>query len=347
MKNLLKLFLHVFVWLIILLVPVYIMLKDGELDRGAYFSYFVRTAILAIIFYVNYLFLIERFLYRKQFARFVICNVLLIAGLGLLHSMLQDLLVAPYFPKMMRAGGFHHPPGPPLGMMIFSNYLLYVFVVGLSVAMKMTTRWYGDSIKYEQVRSGQLEADLRNLRSQLNPHFLFNTLNNIYSLIAIDQGKAQDSVHRLSNLLRYVLYDNDTKFVPIDKELEFSQNYIDLMKLRLSSNMQLHVDIQNHGGNNTIASLLFITLIENAFKHAGGNAETGFIDIKIYIYPDSGVLCTVENSVSENNNKIEKGNSGIGLENLKRRLELLYPGKHQFFTELRSASFYALLRIDF
>jgi Histidine kinase/GHKL domain len=349
MKKFIKIFPHILVWGIILLVPVYFMLKDGALDKGAYISYMIRTSILAILFYFNYLYLIDRFLFRKQFVGFLLANILLVAALSIFQSVLQDLLTTPHFPKFGTelAGRPPKPPGPPLGMVMFSNYVLNIFVLGLSVALKMTIQWYGDSIKFEQVKSGQLEADLRNLRSQLNPHFLFNTLNNIYSLIAIDQNKAQDSVHRLSNLLRYVLYDNNSNFVPIEKELEFTRNYIDLMKLRLSSNMKLNVMIENKGSNDLIASLMFMTLIENAFKHGSSTSENAFIDIKIFMEKESGVLCTVENSVHEKGNQIESANSGIGLVNLSKRLELLYPEKHQFEIEHRPHSFFAMLRIDF
>jgi hypothetical protein len=349
MKRFIKIFPHILVWGIILLVPIYFMLKDGALDRGAYISYMIRAGILAILFYLNYLYLIDRFLFRKQFVGYIVANILLVVALATLQSVLFDLLMSPYFREFRINTGARppKPPGPPLGMVMFSNYVLNVFVLGLSVALKMTIQWYGDSIKFEQAKNGQLEADLRNLRSQLNPHFLFNTLNNIYSLIASDQHKAQDSVHRLSNLLRYVLYDNNSNFVPIEKELEFTRNYIDLMKLRLSSNIKLNVLIENKGSYNSIASLMFMTLIENAFKHGASTSEDAFIDIKIFVEKESGVLCTVENSVPERGDQIESANSGIGLANLAKRLELLYPEKYQLEMERRSHSFFVMLRIDF
>jgi len=256
-------------------------------------------------------------------------------------------------PRMnMSARGAIHPggggPKPPMFMRIISDYLLIIFVIGLSVAIKMTGRWYHDSINFEKIKAVQYEADLRNLRSQLNPHFLFNTLNNIYSLIAIDKDKAQDSVHRLSNLLRYILYDNDEKFVPVDKELEFTQNYIDLMKLRLRPNVKLNVLIDDKKDTkDLVASLMFMTLIENAFKHGVNNNEDSFIDIKILVEEGKGVLCTVENSLSGAIRDDKEKHSGIGLVNLSKRLELLYPKKHEFSVEKRDNSFFALLRIDF
>lgn len=347
MKNFIKIFPHVIIWTIILIVPMYIMSREGTFDSKPYIGYLIRTGIFAILFYINYLYLIDKLLFNKKFLQYIFINIGLIILLFLLQQYLVDLVMKPMegtAPRMGRSGG----PRPPFVMRLVSEYLLTIFVVGLSVAIKTTIRWYRDSINFEKQKSIQLEADLRNLRSQLNPHFLFNTLNNIYSLIAIDQSRAQDAVHRLSNLLRFVMYDNEEKFVPINKELEFTQNYIDLMKLRLSPNVKLNVTIENPGTQDMIASLMFITLIENAFKHGINNEGDSFIDISILVDPNKGVICTVENSYFEKaKNDIETRNSGIGLANLSRRLELLYPDKHEFVVERRTNSFFALLRIDF
>lgn len=349
MKNFIKIFSHILIWCIILFVPLYMMSKEGTFDSGPYISYTIRTGVFAVLFYINYLYLIDKFLFRKQLLAYIVTNIILIAALILIERVLTDVLMPqPHFihEEGFKRGKREHP-GPPFVFKLFFDYLFIVFVLGLSVAIKTTMRWYADSIKFEQAKSGQLEADLRNLRSQLNPHFLFNTLNNIYSLIAIDQIKAQDSVHRLSNLLRYVLYDNDSKLVPIEKELDFTRNYIDLMKLRVSSNVRLNVLIENKGSNDLIASLMFITLIENAFKHGLSSNGDCFIDIKILVEKESGVLCTVENSLPDSETNIEEKNSGIGLVNLTKRLELIYPHKHEFTVEHRPHSFFTLLRIDF
>lgn len=353
MKNSIKLFLHILIWCIILLVPVYIMSREGTLDSRPYMSYLMQVSIFAVLFYVNYLYLIDKLLFNKQFVAFIGVNIVLIGVLLGFQTIMSEFVMPPRHIPLPRMDGvrggepFMGGRRPPMGMRFFTDYLLIFFVIGLSVAIKMTARWYRDSINYEKVKSTQLEADLRNLRSQLNPHFLFNTLNNIYSLIAIDQHKAQDSVHRLSSLLRYVLYDNDRKFVPIDKELEFTRNYIDLMKLRISSNIRLNVFIDNKDSKDMIASLMFMTLIENAFKHGLSSNGDCFIDIRILVEKEKGVICTVENSISESETSLETRNSGIGLANLTKRLELIYPHNHELIVERRSESFFVLLRIDF
>lgn len=351
-KNIVRIFSHIIIWCIVLLTPLYFMFRSGEFETVPYISFVVRVFVIAILFYINYLYLIEKLLFERKFILYFIINVILIGVLITFQNIFLDVINT--MPQMIdsvhdhRRHDFDRGPRPPMIFRVLTDYLLIVFVIGLSVAIKMTVRWSRDSINLEKVRSIQLEADLRNLRSQLNPHFLFNTLNNIYSLIAIDKNKAQDSVHRLSNMLRYVLYEDDRKFVPINKELEFTQNYIDLMSLRVGSNVKLNVVIENKGSTDLIASLMFVTLIENGFKHGIVNGEESFIDIKILVEKGKGVLCTVVNSISNRANKtlIEK-NSGIGLSNLSKRLKLLYPGKYEFNTEKRNNEFLALLRIDF
>lgn len=327
------------------------------MDYRFYTGYLTRTSILIILFYANYIYLIEKFLFNRNFLKYIALNIVLTIILLFLQNTLIDFFMQPNHsaPIIHMNKIEDRPPmggGGPSLMRLWGDYMFIILVIGMSVGMKATIRWFKDSINYEKVKATQLEADLRNLRNQMNPHFLFNTLNNIYSLIGTDANKAQESVHRLSGLLRYVLYDNDQKFVSIAKELEFTRNYIDLMRLRLSPKIKVDVLISYDDDNkNQIASLMFITLIENAFKHGINNEEHCFIDIKILVEKDNGVLCTVENSlnnvIENSSNNIESRNSGIGLVNLSKRLDLLYPDNHEFVAEKRTNSFFAMLRINF
>lgn len=336
---------HIVFCAAIFIFPLLVMSRYGIADSKYYTGYLIRTGILIVLFYINYLFLIDKLLFKKQFVPYIIINVVIIGGIILLQNFIFELLIGP--PPTSEIRKQEGTPRPPYELRILGDYILIIFVIGMSVALKATKRWYKDSINLEAVKAAQLEADLKNLRSQLNPHFLFNTLNNIYSLIAIDSEKAQESVHRLSKLLRYILYENETKFVPVDKEIEFTQNYIDLMRLRISPNVKLNVLIKNENCDKQIASLLFITLIENAFKHGINNGSDSFIDIKIYVDNEKGILCTVENSLAETEDNIEPGNSGIGLTNLRKRLDLIYPDNHELRIEKRGKSFFVLLCINF
>ena len=185
--------------------------------------------------------------------------------------------------------------------------------------------------------------ELENLKSQLNPHFLFNTLNNIYALIAINQDKAQDAVHRLSKMLRYMLYA-DKKEVALEEELQFLRNFIELMKLRLNSSNRLTVHFPENGTEGlTIAPLLLITLVENAFKHGISGSKPSEIKINVTI---NGNIITlyVENSLFPKPD--DKTSSGIGITNMQRRLALLYPGSYNFRRDNTGNKYTAILSID-
>lgn len=341
--------LHILSCVIILFIPFFIIPQQDNEDHLFYLTYLIRVGGLLLVFYLNYLFLIDGFLFSKKLALYFLMNILIVISLVSIQNLLNDIIWTGMrlSPKPPLAARGHMPKPPPHEMRILGDYIFMIFFIGMSVALKATMRWYKDSIKLETIKATQLEADLRNLRSQLNPHFLFNTLNNIYSLVAVDATKAQESIHRLSGLLRFVLYENGHKFVPIDKELEFTQNYIDLMILRVNPSIKLDTSIINNGCNHEIASLMFMTLIENAFKHGITSGKEGFINIRIYVDKDKGVLCTVENSVDPKHSDIESANSGIGLANLEKRLELLYPEKHQLDIQSSENRFSVLLRIDF
>lgn len=350
MKNIIRTLPHIIIWTIILSVPIYLMYREGTFDYKPYYNYISQLVVFGILFYINYFFLIEKYLFDKKIVTYILINVGMILILSMIHNVVTDYIWHSVIslPELDDFRNHRKPGGPPRAMRYIFDTASTIFVIGLSVAIKTTIRWYSDSISLEKAKRMQLEADLRNLRSQLNPHFLFNTLNNIYSLIAINQDKAQDAIHRLSALLRYVMYgENEEKFAPIDKELEFTRNYIDLMKLRLADNVKLDVLIEDKGSSDLIAPFMFITLIENAFKHGINNGVDSFIQIDILVNPGKGVLCTVKNSLpAKETNQLYKS-GGIGLANLSRRLELLYPNRYEFVTEERANCYFALLRLDF
>lgn len=210
-----------------------------------------------------------------------------------------------------------------------------IMAIALSITIKLSENWIKWQRKESEIKSQIQENELKNLKNQFNPHFLFNTLNNIYALIPISQDKAQKSIHELSQLLRHTLYNNEEREVPLEKELYFINNYISLMRLRLNNLVTLNVDINEQlGAGKLIAPMLFISLIENAFKHGVSSDKKSFIDISIRVDKNS-VLCRVENSYFPKSNK-DKSGSGIGIVNLKRQLDIIYPERHSFDTRIMS-----------
>ena len=309
---------HVIVWAAVLALPFFSFLPGRRLVGGNGYLYFlVMVCSFMLVFYVNWFWLIRKYLFAKRPGRFALANLVLgLATMGLCHLVFRILLPAPA-PQ----------PEPPsyswlLPVRFFvGNLAIYALVAAVSVAVRMTGEWY----RAENLRT---EAELQHLKSQLNPHFLFNTLNNIYSLIQIDQERAQGAVHDLGQLLRYVLYDSAEATVPVRKEMEFLEDYIALMRIRLPRHVDVKVSLPEAPSSRGMAPMLFISLVENAFKHGVSNEEASFIDICIR-EDETRLICDIRNSDHPKSDGDRSG-SGLGLKNLAQRLEMIYPGRYQF-----------------
>ena len=334
-------FIHAVAWGIVFIIPFFSSGRNREVVAIEDYALFVVGPLsFMVVFYVNYLFLIPRYLFEKQTGRFFLFNLLLISATVLVTHQIMQLLPPP--------DKFHHmprwkPDALDVALFLLRNAAMYVLIAGLSVAIRMTARWYEQEATRKELDRSRVEAELRNLKSQLNPHFLFNTLNNIYSLIAFSPERAQEAVHDLSRLLRYVLYDSNQPFVPIEKELDFIRNYVELMRIRLpeSARLEMNIDVQQSGL--TIAPLLFISLIENAFKHGISNSNPSYIRIQLKENED-GIDCYIENSLFPKDAADQSG-SGIGLTNLKKRLGLIYPENHLLVCHQENNAYIAELYI--
>lgn len=201
--------------------------------------------------------------------------------------------------------------------------IFYAVMVAMPVGLKYVMRWNDEKHKMEEERRRNAEAELTWLKNQLNPHFLFNTLNNISSLTQIDADKAQESIGQFSELLRYALYESNVKKVKLTDETEFMKNYINLMSLRCNEMTLVETRFDSFDESLTISPLLFISLIENAFKHGISSHKDSFVKIDMGL-DGNDLVFSCENSIHERASENRSG-SGIGLENMLRRLDLLYP----------------------
>ena len=223
-------------------------------------------------------------------------------------------------------------------MMMFrdSFNLVAAIIVASSV---ITTR------RLNEAEKARRDAEISNLRSQINPHFLLNTLNNIYALTAFDTGKAQKAILELSKMFRHVLYDNQRPFVRLSEEVAFLKNYIELMRLRLPGHVRL--DAMYHVPDNVdvqVAPMLFISLIENAFKHGVSSDKPSFVDIAITVSANT-VRCVVKNSCFHKT-EMKPDALGIGIENLKRQIAILYPNRHVFEVKNEKNTYTTILEIN-
>lgn len=338
-NQVLQYIIQVIVWGIVFGFPLFFTWKETEsMTWVRYLGYVFVPVTFMIIFYSNYFLLIDRMLFRKRLIHFLLANVALFVILSLCLDWWHEY----YIFHILGNPGHGGNGGPPKMMFILRDGMMMALTAALSVAIKMTQNWYVLEGEKKELEKSRTEAELQNLKSQLNPHFLFNTLNNIYSLIAIDPDRAQYAVHDLSRLLRHVLYEDKQQFVSLDHELVFMKSYIELMSLRLSDKVDLQVNLPEDGKGMMVAPLLFITLIENAFKHGISPTEKSFIHICLKVEEGRRVYCKIENSNFPKRDNDRSG-SGIGLENLRKRLEFLYSGHYILQMSLEGEQYVAEL----
>jgi two-component system LytT family sensor kinase len=231
----------------------------------------------------------------------------------------------------------------------FSNtvFLIFVIVFGLSIAWFFLKEWARTEKFRSQLEAVQLDTEVKFLKSQINPHFLFNTLNNLFSMA---QGKGNDEladgISKLSGMMRYMIYESNEDFVPLKKEVEYLQNCIVLNELRYADDeVKVVFDYPDKTEGIFIAPMLFIPFVENAFKHGVSIGASSQIDISILL-SGKQLHFSCENTNYSFVKKMEGDKSGIGLENIKRRLDLVYPGKHRLMIDDKDGKFNVKLEIE-
>ena len=317
---------HILCWGLIIAFPLF-MYRQGD-TMSDVMRHFLRSLGATLgymaIFYLNFSYIVPKLLFENKRKRFFLYNIFAIFATVAIMTWWWHF-IGNMFPNAdIKPPSFN---APPKWTRFVQLSLMLILVVGLSVAIRMSERWQKLQEAKKEAERTRTEAELKNLRNQLNPHFLLNTLNNIYALIAFDPDKAQTAVGELSKLLRHALYDNQKKYVPLYKEVEFINNYIELMKIRVTNNVKIDTNINIEKDDSTpIAPLIFISLIENAFKH--GVSQAGEGEISIAMSNDNNkITCEIVNTNHPKRDN-DKSGSGIGLEQVAKRLELMYPNSY-------------------
>lgn len=316
---------HMVGLLLFFILPLFAFNRDN--DRAIYwmYSYYYQLLFMIVAFYINYLFIIPHFFFSKKKTNFIIVillfTILLLSTSAFLYDFLQlENLRHENFngiKKAPRNGIFGlHPK-------LVDNFFMLLVVLGFSSGMAIIQQLKKNETKQKEIEKANVESELAFLKNQISPHFFFNSLNNIYALIAFDGDKAQKAVEKLSGLMRYLIYESDIKTVELKKEFEFMQNYIELMQQRLTSKVKLDIHIDNDLPDAKIPPLLFIPFIENAFKHGISYRENSFISISLKAEQNK-IIFDCRNSIPENNKNLALSAGGIGLVNIKKRLEIIY-----------------------
>ena len=227
-----------------------------------------------------------------------------------------------------RHKGEKHPP-LILGQRDIIALIIVVLMLGMNLGIKLYFKQRNDQKHLEELERRNLEQQLEYLKYQINPHFFMNTLNNIHALVDIDPEKAKSTILELSKMMRFVLYEGNKTVVPLEREISFLQNYITLMKLRYTDKVRIQVDVAQPLPNKDVPPLIFITFVENAFKHGVSYRQESFIDIKIEETKHQDASQLVFTCKNSRIPKEEDKHGGVGLTNVRQRLDLIYGKGYQ------------------
>ncbi len=317
---------HLSFWSVFLLMQLgrFIDMDPERIPRELLFEG-IQNTFVAFLVYFNLRYLIPNYWntgsYGKYVLIFFICEVFTISSLSILFYHFPDL----EFKSFIRLS--------PAKIIMMNTFKTNIFVLS-STLFHFVKEWIklkDENLKFTEKAQEQLEAELSVLKEQVNPHFLFNTLNNIYSMSLYDSVKTPDMILRLSQLISYMLYECKDEEVQLEKEIQFIKNYIELESIRVEdvANIQLNIEGENPG--HKIPPLLFIPLIENAFKHGiSSELETSEIKIAMKISQDRINLEISNPLESKRGIHTEAKHEGLGIENVRKRLNLLFPNKHIF-----------------
>ena len=305
----------------------------GELIMDASFHVFS----MMLIAYLNYFYFFPRFLIRKNLGRYLL-------EFSVPFGVLMTVII---HVKRFIADGYTHK-SEFMYSQRFTNYMIWstLFIVFFVAMLKFVEDWFELEAKKKEIENEKLIAELRFLKAQINPHFLFNTLNNLYSLAFINSPNTTVVIDKLSQMMRYMIYDSNHPKVSLNKEVEYMQNYISLEKLRLNNEVPISFKIIGNTEGVQIVPLILITFLENAFKHGiSNNSKDAWINITLEL---SGKACvyTVENSKLLAQDEKTKDKSGIGLQNVQRRLELSYPNQFDLEVEDNNNHYLVQLNLD-
>jgi hypothetical protein len=315
---------HILVWLCISIFPLLTAyLNLGKIPHEV----FLKQLMNPILFYVNYLVLVPYILLKRKLFLYIVVSILFLA----LYNYVSEVLISnPIRDEFRNMGMRSNRPGGPFGIrhaipLVFS---LTIFLLG--GIFSLVVDFYKRDRLSKELENEQKEINLQFLRNQLNPHFLFNSLNSIYALVRSKSDDAPEAVITLSELMRYMLYEAGNEQVTLEKEINYIKNYIALQRLRLKNTEAVKLNIKGETRNLKIYSLLLISFIENAFKYGTDYKGNTHIDIKIVV-DNNKLSLNVENIIGLY--KRDDKNSGVGLENIKNQLNYLYKNNHELIIE--------------
>ena len=323
-------FLHLSFWCVYLSFFVYQISSFRREDVGILEIMF--HAVFNLIFhmiaaYMNYFFFLPRFLEKKNVGRYLLEFLIPFTILMIVRVHLQRYMVDGYTHEVKY---FYR------NAFIVQTVAITLFIVIFVAMLRFAKDWFEFEARKKEIENEKLTAELTFLKAQINPHFLFNTLNNLYYLAYSKSENTTEVIAKLSQMMRYMIYESNHTRVLLSREIEYMQNYISLERLRLNNQIPIKFEVDGKVEDVWITPLIFITFLENAFKHGVTNNNPGaWVNVSIRL-ENKTCIYRVENSKITNAQIDNGGKSGIGLQNVKRRLELSYPGQYHLEVDDKS-----------
>lgn len=322
--------LHLLGWSFLALFLVWQPLSwQVELPTTFWIKTSVQLLLLVGIFYLNYYYIYSRFLAKNKILIFVVLNILSVLVLAVIIEQLKIFInFGEHMDQAFQAARSATGRTKPKSNFDYFALLNALIIIGVSTSVAAVKNAQSDREFRQELEKQKINSELSFLKAQINPHFFFNTLNNIYALTVIDVEAAQKALHKLSRLMRYVLYETQKETVLLSQEIAFAEDYIQLMRLRITDKVSIELIPPVPMHDVAIAPMLFLPFIENAFKHGISAIEISHIFIHIKQDKDK-IFVDVKNTLFDKQSIILDDSNGIGLVNTQRRLDLLYPGKYQ------------------
>lgn len=320
MNKRIQILIHVAVWLVMFLSPMMFINHGRGITSSQFLVMCTVPLSFIVVFYMNYLWLTPHHFTRGHHRFYIVVNAVVIVILGIWVHLWVTYMHTLYDPDFRETDHWL-----TIGFILRDIFNLTI-AAAVATTIRLAMRWQKAETARKDAEAAQMDAELSNLRSQINPHFLLNTLNNIYALTAFDQSKAQDAIQELSKMLRYILYDCQQPMVPLKDEVSFLENYVNLMRLRLPETVEVTFQSSVVNPQMAVAPMVFISLVENAFKHGISPTEPSFVHIDIQA-DQQQITCDISNS-NHPKTAADHSGHGIGLQQVQRRLELAYPKRY-------------------
>jgi len=328
-KN--RIFQHVLFWSMSFLILTNIFKVSAEIKRIDLIYTAIFHVPVFLIVYLNLRLLFPVFLEKGKYFLYGI-SVLVLTALGagfyiILFDSWIDYIFSGYY--FIAYYGFFD---------ISLYFVIYIFVTSL---LRLARGWF----HLQEIEKEKTVAELKALKSQINPHFLFNSLNSIYSLARKNSSQVPEKVIQLSDLMRHIIYDSDVEFILLPKEIDMIRNYIELQNLRTPENEKIELEVTGEIEGKKVAPLIFLPFVENSFKHGlKSGAENPFVKIRIEVF-ENNLVFEIENSKGKTTEIADSKYKGIGIENVKKRLGLIYPNQHSLNISDTENTFKVILQI--